>query len=144
MLRGHLARVLGSAVTNKTDGHWERLLLIKLGVGQTTTVTSPGADLSGRNKREAVCTIPEVHSCCWEAWWGWCLVFVRACVCVCVCVDTFTKFIVDTDDASVQRKITVDIVNEVQAETRGVQAGTRGTGRHTGVQAETRGLQAET
>ena len=66
---------------------------------------------------------------------------VRACVrvCVCVCVDTFTKFIVDTDDASVQRKITVDIVNEVQAETRGVQAGTRGTGRHTGVQAETRG-----
>ena len=66
---------------------------------------------------------------------------VRACVrvCVCVCVDTFTKFIVDTDDASVQRKITVDIVNEVQAETRGYRQRHGDTGRDTGVQAETRG-----
>ena len=51
---------------------------------------------------------------------------VRACACVHVCVcENFSKFIVDTDDAFVQRKLIVDIV--------------RDTGRDTGVQAETRG-----
>ena len=126
-------------------------------MGQTTNVTSPGADLSGRNKREAVRTIPEVHSCCWET----CVrvraclsvracvrvvplsvrACVRACVCVCVCVcvcEHFSKFIVDTDDAFVQRKLIVDIVRDtgrdtgVQAETRGYRQRHGGTGRDTG------------
>ena len=62
---------------------------------------------------------------------------VRACVHVCVC-ENFSKFIVDTDDAFVQRKLIVDIVRDtgrdtgVQAETRGYRQRHGGTGRDTG------------